>query len=283
MTIHDAYLEKISRELKLPSQEKDCFLYRWHPRNQGKKTATVAKQLKDIYPAIETCFTTITANVGKKIISHYRLPGVEDGRKRFEETYRWLWETKFVTEAWNFCKTQAVYHSLAMKMKPITDIDRYAELDEIPEEDTIQLIQKQRYRLTVDFSEVLSEMNSKAYLLLMSEDSQGIKQIFSPSKPYAEIPVTAITANQAISIPPPVTTDAEKKFRARSLKYSDLGKEYFLAIITPQPLELSWVKPEIPGKKQVTLDEERVKEIFTKLSQQPEARAFYKEFEVIEA
>ncbi|WP_199248305.1 hypothetical protein [[Phormidium] sp. ETS-05] len=69
--------------------------------------------------------------------------------------------------------------------------------------------------------------------------------------------------------------------KAKSLMFEDLGEEYFLAILTEQPLELSWVRPD-GNPHDFRVDEQRFQEIFQQIGRQWNARVFYKRFQVVE-
>ena len=66
------------------------------------------------------------------------------------------------------------------------------------------------------------------------------------------------------------------------LTFGAAGDEFFLAIVTEQPLQLSWVRPESNPKDEIAISEERLREIFQKVAPQPSCQAFYKTFAVAE-
>lgn len=65
------------------------------------------------------------------------------------------------------------------------------------------------------------------------------------------------------------------------LSFKAAGEEYFLAIVTEQPLSLSWVRPDA-HPKDIVVDDKRLQEIFKLLGKQPNSQVFYKTFEVID-
>jgi len=63
------------------------------------------------------------------------------------------------------------------------------------------------------------------------------------------------------------------------LRFNAVGEEYFLAIVTEQPLSLSWVRPD-SHPKDIVVDDKRLHEIFKILGQQQNSQVFYKTFVV---
>jgi hypothetical protein len=55
--------------------------------------------------------------------------------------------------------------------------------------------------------------------------------------------------------------------------------KYFLAIVTEQPLSLSWIRPD-SHPKDIVVDDKRLNEIFKLLGQQHNCQVFYKKFAV---
>jgi hypothetical protein len=65
------------------------------------------------------------------------------------------------------------------------------------------------------------------------------------------------------------------------LRFKAVGEEYFLAILTEQPLSLPWVRPDA-HPKDIVVDDKRLQEIFKLLGKQHNSQVFYKKFLVID-
>jgi hypothetical protein len=110
------------------------------------------------------------------------------------------------------------------------------------------------------------------YLLLINETVEGNFYLFSPSRAFAYVPYTKLS--EGLRLPP-------SEGLARFFQYDAVGDEYFLAIVTEQPIELSWVNWE-SDPTDIILNQERFEEIFIKLGQQGNSEVFYKRFKVVE-
>jgi hypothetical protein len=96
--------------------------------------------------------------------------------------------------------------------------------------------------------------------LLINETVEGNFYLFSPSRAFAYVPYTKLS--EGLRLPP-------SEGLARFFQYDAVGDEYFLAIVTEQPIELSWVNGESDPTD-------------VKLGQQGNSEVFYKRFKVVE-
>jgi hypothetical protein len=127
---------------------------------------------------------------------------------------------------------------------------------------------KESYQLHINL------LSRDKYLLLINESVEGEFYLISPSKAFADIPYTILS--EGLYLPP----DDDKKERAPFFRFNTIGNEYFLAIVTEQPIELSWIKLE-SDPRDIILNQERLEEIFIKIGQQSNSEVFYRLFKVV--
>ncbi len=295
--LQQAFLEKISQEIKFKSDIHECvFSVRFNPKNYGKKHTDIAEDItKALGGFSENTINPTVSKVAKKVICAFKKeiegdgicldtinlesgngsPGCpdDDAKSPHKLIYKWLWEKKFPREAWDLAKNIAVYADDRLKQvekinrKPntIDDDTRKPNIDGLPD-DGNYFIKNESYCLQVTLEE-------KGNLLLIEEDNTGWKGLICPSKAYAQLPYLELEANKPFYLPP-----SDKSY---SLKYSETGTEYFLVIITKNPIELSWLQPD-SSSKDFDLNEERLTELFTLVGKQDNSQVFYKKFVVVE-
>ncbi len=117
--------------------------------------------------------------------------------------------------------------------------------------------------------------NQSGYLLLLSKGTTGTIRSVIPSIGFGlsdKIPAV----NQTIYIPQNNTLAKDSK---RNFTFQGVGQEKFLAIITKQPLNLSWSSFNFEEKVPTLKDNHGI-ELGEKLKQQPNRQIFYKTFQV---
>ncbi|MDV2998280.1 MAG: hypothetical protein N4J56_007985 [Chroococcidiopsis sp. SAG 2025] len=295
--LQNVFLEKIAERIFSKSRalnvQLSCFLLRFDPLNQTRSNKELAikinRQYEKQFPI--DSFGGTLAEVIKKLkiefenemrIDRIELSGLNHGRGQppkgqapWEIIYKWLWKKKFSREGWQLSKKIAVFTKEQMQMveiKSILEDTRELTLDPdeiVSTEQTLQIGKKYKFRIN---------FQQEGYLLLLNESNRGNKYCLCPSIIYA--PNTQLSLANPLEIP-------QANAYAKSLKFSEVGQEYFLAVITHQPFSLSWINSDRSPTDPITLaliniDEDRLKEIFVKLGQQSESQVFYKKFQVVE-
>lgn len=179
-------------------------------------------------------------------------------------------EAAVIITSWESVKHTAIYAPEELKMIDIKMREEIRGLDkgEIPNDDSHCIKLGQPYRLHIIFPYIGKN------LLLINEDAEGNKYLICPSKAFAEVPYNLLP--ERLYLPP----NDQKTGRAKSFKFLTEGEEYFLAIITEETIELSWVNDK-SFARDIDLNKERLEEIFMKVNKQNNTRFFYKKFKVV--
>lgn len=281
------FLEDLTKELFPPRQhselQKLCFQLRFHPsywRDEHPQiAANISKELNGGFSenSINPTVGDVVDKLKDKFESQMQADGVEveklnPGRGKPKESpwqivYKWLWETEFPRRGWQLSKEIAICAIEQLQMKPIqrsAELGRDLNVSDIPEicKDTIQ--KEQQYNLQVD-------LQQDGYLLLINQGVSRKKYGLCPSKAYA--PYNKLTPSTPMYLPQP---DALVK---KPLIFKASGEEYFLAIVTDQPLNLSWIRPD-SNPRDIVISDERLHEIFKLVGQQHNCLVFSKNFMV---
>jgi hypothetical protein len=265
-----------------------CCWFRFHPKNYRHSNTDVAKQIKE---QLNGSFNpknmpATLATVVKKIIEKFGNQMAADGvnledlqRTRgwhpqnpgelypWQIIYQWLWQVEFPRVGLELANKLANWARKEFKMIDIKDVppDRDFDPEEILTcEDTIE--KGKKYALAVNFQ-------SEGYLLLLNRGVTGKHYCFSPSQAFQP---------QGVCVPDTPLYLPDFDAVAKSLKFMDVGEEYFLAILTEEPLNLSWVRPD-GNPRDLQVDDRRFQEIFQELGRQWNARVFYKRFQVVDS
>lgn len=289
--LHDQFLKKIDRQLfpqpNSSDSQKQCFWVRFHPENIEKNSTEIWNQIKvslnegfsreALEPTIREVVKKIKETFSNQLDADgVELPQLPKGRpSRNTESpwkllYDWLWGREFPRCGWKLAMEIATYADRGLQMQQVQsyrDDDRDLDLSDIPEPEDNQIKVGVDYRLTLD-----SPILQPGYLLLIDRGTSGKKLGICPSRAFA--PDDHIEDRKKVEIP------CDRSL-AKRLKYTEVGEEYFLAIVTPEPLNLSWVRPDSPSRD-LEIDESRLTEIFQKLSRQSSSQVFYKTFRVID-
>jgi hypothetical protein len=288
--LQDKFLEELTEQLFPPRQhsevQKLCFQLRFHPSNcnnveHTQIAAQISKQLNGGFSesSINPTVGDVVKKVKDKFETQMESDGVEieklnPGRGKPKESpwqivYKWLWETEFTRRGWQLSKEMAVCAIEQLQMKPMVGADgnRNLDLEGIPDviEGTIR--KGERYKLQVD-------LQSEGYLLLINQGGNGEKYCICPSR--------AFTLPEPLFLRSPLYLPVEEAIaRNVGLSFKAVGEEYFLAIVTEKPLNLSWVHPD-SKPRDIVVDDKRLYEIFKLLGKQHNSQVFYKTFEVID-
>jgi hypothetical protein len=288
----DVFLSQYQKQLfprhNASEAQKACFMLRFHPRNRDKPNTEIAQEIKQqLNGGFDTVSMSATvAEVVKKaeklwgeamqadsvdleLLHRERgwTPQPGDELYPWQIIYKWLWEVKFPRQGWDLAGEIAVCGMKEFQMVKLEDKRGGLDFGEIEYcEETIK--KGERYILEVDFQQA-------GYLLLLYEgEIEEKKEIMlmclSPSQAYYLDGV--IFEDKAVELP-------QLGAPAKSLRFTETGEEHFRAILTPQPLGLSWVRLD-SNPKDFVVDAGRLPEIWQAVGQQPEARVFYKNFVV---
>lgn len=292
--LQEAFLKYLSKSISshkgLTEIQELCFLLRFNPQNRELTHAKIATHINELQQGDfqEESINRTVSVVARKVMdtfedemrrvdeidveliearNHRRQGNPGRDNSPYELVYQWIWSKKFLRVAWQLSKdVLAKWADEQIQMIPIAmqRIEgRGLSFDEIPDNDlNIQL--GERYRLQVN-------LNMEGNLLLINEDKNGQKKLICPSKAFA--PSSQLSPTEAMYLPP----DEDNRYRARSFRFEEEGEEYFLAIVTEQPIELSWMRPDL-DPKDIHLNPIRLKEIFTKIGKQGNSRVFYKRY-----
>ncbi|BDA76346.1 hypothetical protein CAL7716_105120 (plasmid) [Calothrix sp. PCC 7716] len=290
--LQDAFLKRIQLQL-YPNRkgiyEEICFPLRWHPQNHENPHTFIEKAMgKQLNLNVEDKnfslgINMVVSRVADKILNKFKEEMIADefrvdqinqrgqpqdrGQTPYGVTYRWLWEKKFPRMAWDLAKEVAVPVRDQMEMipydQPVPDPDERVIITRIPKEETLQ--KGKDYRLKLNLYDT-------GYLLLINENVNGEKFLISPSKAYAEIPSCRLT--EPLYLPP----DDDKH---RGPLAFDTEEELFLAIVTDKEVKLSWINEKYYNED-VSLNEQRLLEIFEKVGKMSDYKA-YKRFFWIKA
>lgn len=193
----------------------------------------------------------------------------EDSKSPWKTAYHWLWEIEFPRRGWQLAKDMAGCAMDELQMIPFNQLEamqereRGLDLDEIESaEDTIE--KGERYGLEIKF------LQQEGYLLLVNEGTSPEKYCICPSRAYHLQP--QLSLQESLYLP-------GRNASAKSLRFTEVGDEYFLAIVTDKPLNLSWVRPD-GDARDLAIDDQRMREIFQQLGRLERCQVFYKKFAV---
>ena len=288
--LQEKFLEHLTKQLFPPRQhsevQKLCFQLRFHPSNWNNVehtqiAAQISKQLNGGFSesSINPTVGDVVKKVKDKFETQMRADGVEleklnPGRGKPKESpwqivYKWLWETEFPRCGWQLSKEMAVCAIEQLQMKPMVAAEgnRNLDLESIPDVTEGTIRKGERYKLQVD-------LRSEGYLLLINEGVTGEKYCICPSMAFALPEPLFLRSPLSLPLEEAIAKDVGLRFNA-------LGEEYFLAIVTEQPLSLSWVRPD-SKPRDIVVDDKRLHEIFKLLGKQHNSQVFYKTFEVID-
>ncbi|AFY80311.1 hypothetical protein [Oscillatoria acuminata] len=278
------FVDKVLPEDGSETQRLCCGL-RFHPLNKKKRssnlTETIQKELKIEFPS-----TNMPATLGeviKKIKERFgdamQADGVPvdlltgtrgrqrqypDAKSPWQIIYEWLWEIEFPRQGWKLGQEMATYAIEELQMIELQNGDRDICLNNVAK--TPATIHKEKkYALQVDFPH-------SGHLLLINQGVSGKRYCLCPSLAFSL--ETQVVPEKKLHIP-------GIKALASALQYMDMGSEYFLAILTENPVNLSWVHPE-SNPNDILVTDERLQEIFKQVGRQWNAQVFYKKFEVVE-
>lgn len=296
--LQEAFLNRISQQLDLGSDiSKHLFKLRYHPNYQNQRLTDIADIIVNKYKISfhKDGINTYAARVIKSILEIFKLEIQQDeievdsilnnprGRNNiYPITYQWLWEKKFTRMGWKLSKEIA---SPAFDQLTMLDINENFEGENAnskrglvfkikspdpPEPYNSNYIYlNNSYYLRVNLP---NTPNNSKYLLLINETVEGQFYLVSPSRAFAYVPHTKLS--EGLRLPP-------SEGLAEFFQYDAVGDEYFLAIVTENPMNLSWVNGEA-DPTDILLNKKRLEEIFIKLGQQGNSEVFYKRFKVIE-
>jgi hypothetical protein len=281
----DGFLSQRQKQLfprhNASEPQKVCFILRFHPRNRDKPNSEVAtdinKQLNNSF--VSTSMSATVAEVIKKAEKLWGEAMQADGvdlallhRERgwtpqpgdewypWQIVYKWLWEVEFPRQAGDIAGEIAQCGMKEFQMVKLED-NRIIDFSKIPDcEESLE--QQQDYLLKINLSQA-------GYLLLLYEDADEEMYCLCPSQAYYLDGI--VFADKAVNLP---HLDA----LAPPLTFTEAGEEHFRAILTTQPLGLSWVRPD--NSKDFKVDAGRLTEIWQAVGRQEKALVFYKNFVV---
>ncbi|GAB4306390.1 MAG: hypothetical protein Fur0025_48390 [Oscillatoriaceae cyanobacterium] len=267
--------------------ERWCCKLRFHPQNYDQTNTEVAKQINQKLngsfdpTSMSGTLAAVVAKIKRAFGEQMAADGVDlqelrrergwkpqkpGDRYPWQVIYQWLWEVEFPRSGWELATNLATCAMKEFKFVAIQERGRDLSLTVIFNGDENIKI-NQEYALKV-------HLPGEGYLLLLNRGSKGNYYCLSPSLAFQ--PKGACLPERPLYLPDP---DSDAK--APCLKFEDLGEEYFLAILTEQPLQLSWVRPD-GNTDDLWVDEQRFQEIFQQIGRQWNARVFYKRFQVVE-
>ncbi len=294
-TLQQKFIEQLTGELfpgrRHSEAQKLCFQLRFHPLYREENHDKIAKRIKEKFKDgfRESSIAPMVSDVVQKLRDTFadamQADGVPvdrlnagKGRPQdispWEIVYNWLWETEFPRRGWALSKQIATCALEELQMQPVAE-DTRRDLkdakrdwdDDIPEVCANTIQKGNPYRLQLN-------LQQQGCLLLINQGVSGTKYLWCPSKAIA--PVCEIGAAAPMALP------QKKALKQTPLTFNAVGDEFFLAIVTEQPLKLSWVRPESNPKDEIAISEERLREIFQKVAPQPSCQVFYRTFAVAE-
>jgi hypothetical protein len=309
--LQKAFLNQILQNTGLiKNQDHSClFQLLYHPKNQDKKRSEIVEIMKDKHNLhyTEATINEYAKRIRRIMVDVFKQAMIDDGLElsvnlittKYEKkgkpqnsiephqvTYQWLWEKKFPRMGWELAKEVAAPACNKLTMLDINEnfegekspnggasngsskrglVMNGTVIKPEPDKGNYIYLNKPHY-LWVNLPD-----NGK-YLLLINETVEGNFYLFSPSRAFAYVPYTKLS--EGLRLPP-------SEGLARFFQYDAVGDEYFLAIVTEQPIDLSWVNGEC-DPTDIILNQERLEEIFVKLGQQGNSEVFYKRFKVVE-
>jgi hypothetical protein len=286
--LQQKFIEQLTGELfpgrRHSEAQKLCFQLRFHPlyreENHDKIAKTISKKLNGGFSesSIAPTVSDVVQKLRGKFEENMKADGVPvdrlnagKGRPQdispWEIVYKWLWETEFPRRGWALSQEIATCALEELQMQPVAEDTSRDWENDIPEVCGNTIQKGKPYRLQV-------ELQQQGCLLLINQGVSGTKYLLCPSKAFA--PVCEIGAAAPMALP------QKEALKKTPLTFGAAGDEFFLAIVTEQPLKLSWVRPESNPKDETAISEERLREIFQKVAQQPSCQVFYRTFAVAE-
>ena len=259
-----------------------CCRLRFHPLNKQKRSSQLAEtihtQLNITFPSTNMPGTLgeVVAKIKDRLGDKMEADGIAldllqrkkgreahhpDSKAPWEIIYQWLWEIEFPRRGWELAKEMATSAMAELQMIDPKKVDR--DLVFTVAKETIR--KGEEYALQVDFPH-------QGHLLLINQGVSGKRYCLCPSLAFSED--TQVTPDTKLHIP-------GIKALASSLRYQEMGNEYFLAILTENPVKLSWVNPD-SEPADILVTDERLREIFQEVGRQWNAQVFSKKFEVVE-
>ncbi len=291
-SLQQKFIEELTEELFSGSQasepQKLCFQLRFNPQNWNKKSSTIAEEISKRLNggfregSIAPTVSEVVKKLKEKFEARMREDGVavdllelkNRGKRRDDKSpwrivYNWLWNVEFPRRGWDLSKKSGICakEELQMMASGTSGIVRRDVKIDIPKVGENAIQKEEKYLLQVDLKQA-------GYLLLINQGTSGTKYLWCPSKVYAPLAEMGATA--------PIYLPQQKALVTTPITFDAVGKEFFLAIVTEQPVNLSWVRPDSNPEDEWVINEERLREVFRQLAQQPTCQVFYKTFAVIE-
>jgi hypothetical protein len=259
-----------------------CCRLRFHPLNKQQRSSqlaeTIQKELNITFPSTNMPGTLgeVVAKIKDRLGDKMEADGIAldllqrkkgreahhpDSKAPWEIIYQWLWEIEFPRRGWELAKEMATYAMAELQMIDPKKVDR----DLVVNVAKATIRKGEEYALQVDFPH-------QGHLLLINQGVSGKRYCLCPSLAFSV--ETQVTPDKKLHIP-------SIKALASSLQYQDMGNEYFLAILTENPVKLSWVNPD-SEPADILVTDERLREIFQEVGRQGNAQVFSKKFEVVE-
>jgi hypothetical protein len=177
--------------------------------------------------------------------------------------FKWLWDCKYPRWIWSRLVNQARPAGQEIEMREILDENRAPKKGGLP-----KIVKNKNCQCFLEFK-------MSGHLLLLGKDSREV-YCLCPSPGFA--PDTQLLAERPVVLPQPSSRLA---VNGEYLSFSNLGTETFLAVVTPEPLGLSWAKPG--GKDDCfTLTTDSLVELYKTIHEQ-EAHLFYRAFDVVDS
>ncbi|MCT7955589.1 DUF4384 domain-containing protein [Laspinema palackyanum] len=287
-SLQEEFLNNFTNDVIPPlgsDNERFCCWYRYHPKHKNIRNTDLAVEINDekvlngsFTENIEQCL----GNVNKKIILRFGKEMEDDGivldslpRPRgrqkqhpgyqapWQIIYQWLWEIKFPRRGWELAQKMATYGMEELQMIELKNGDR--DICVNVAKDPVTIRKGEEYVLQAHFPH-------QGHLLLINQGVSGTLYCLCPSGAFSE--ETQVLPEKKLHIP-------GIQALASALKYMKIGDEYFLAILTENPVNLSWGRRE-SNPNDIVVTDERLQEIFKQVGRQWNAQVFYKKFEVVE-
>ncbi len=277
VSLHEEFLVEFLEKLyPFPSSpiHQDCFLLRFHPQNWSyDNTQIIAVADEGIRESFHlNSFERVLSEVLDRIkitfADEIATADLDRYENLFEYLYKWLWVTKFPTEAFQLGKRVAAFADRQILMKSYSaSNDRDLDFDDI--EICLETINVgKQYLIEIDFPQ------KDGYLLLLNEGHSGQIYCLCPSLLY--------TRNQELSVTGVISLP-QNGAPAKAFKYKDVGEEFFLAIVVKSPLRLSWIRSDyspVNPIDYVKVDADRLQEIFQQIGKQDDSQVFCKKFKL---
>ena len=179
---------------------------------------------------------------------------------------KWLWNCKYP----RWLEQQDLWGRLLNQAQPA---GQRIEMKEIPNPKRAPNRSRPSVLTQHEFYQCFLDFKMAGHLLLLGKDSREV-YCLCPSPGCA--PDTQLSTTGPIVLPQPSSRLAAN---GEYLSFSSLGTEAFLAVVTPEPLGLSWTKPG--GEDDYfTLTTDSLVELYKTINKQ-ETHLFYRAFEVV--